>query len=139
MGIATSCGPATIPGWRETIVKRAIAFVAMLLIAAATAPAVDISGKWKGQMETGDRELTFEFKVAGESLTGAVNGLLDRALEIKDGKAQGDTVSFWVMSEWQGEPVKLVFQGKLAGEEIRFTMGTEDGGWSTGVTAKRGS
>lgn len=119
--------------------KRAIAFVAMLLIAAATAPAVDISGKWKGQMETGDRELTFEFKVAGESLTGAVNGLLDRALEIKDGKAQGDTVSFWVMSEWQGEPVKLVFQGKLAGEEIRFTMGTEDGGWSTGVTAKRGS
>lgn len=119
--------------------KRAVAVVVSLVVLAALAMAADISGKWKGQMEGGDRDLVFEFKVAGETLTGTVSGLISKALEIKDGKVQGDAISFWVMSEWQGEPVKLVYKGKLAGEEIRFTMGTEDGGWSTDLTAKRGS
>jgi hypothetical protein len=119
-------------------VKRALALVVSLLLAAMLA-AADISGKWKGQFQGGDstRELAFDFKVAGENLTGAVTGLRDKALEIKDGKVQGDSVTFWVMSEWQGEPVKLVFKGQVSGSEIRFTMGTEDGGWSTDVTAKR--
>ncbi len=121
------------------MVKRAVASVISLALLAAMAAAADVSGKWKAQMEGGDRELSFDLKVAGETLTGTVSGLLDRALEIKDGKVQGDSISFWVMSEWQGEPVKLVYKGKLAGEEIRFTMGTEDGAWSTELTAKRGS
>jgi hypothetical protein len=131
--------PDTIPGWRKAMAKRALAWVVSMMLLAATVAAADISGKSKGQMEGADRELAFEFKVAGETLTGTVSGLLDRALEIKEGKVQGDTVSFWVMSEWQGEPVKLVYKGKLAGEEIRFTMGTEDGGWSTDLTVKRTS
>jgi hypothetical protein len=120
-------------------VKRALALVVPCLLLAAMLAAADISGKWKGQFQGGDstRELAFDFKVQGENLTGAVTGLRDKALEIKDGKVQGDSVTFWVMSEWQGEPVKLVFKGQLSGSEIRFTMGTEDGGWSTEVTAKR--
>ena len=119
--------------------KRALALVVPCLLLAAMLAAADISGKWKGQFQGGDstRELAFDFKVQGENLTGAVTGLRDKALEIKDGKVQGDSVTFWVMSEWQGEPVKLVFKGQLSGSEIRFTMGTEDGGWSTEVTAKR--
>lgn len=119
--------------------KRALALVVSLLLAATMLAAADISGKWKGQFQGGDstRELAFDFKVQGENLTGTVTGLRDKTLEIKDGKVQGDSVTFWVMSEWQGEPVKLVFKGQLSGSEIRFTMGTEDGGWSTEVTAKR--
>ena len=119
--------------------KRALALVVPCLLLAAMLAAADISGKWKGQFQGGDstRELAFDFKVQGENLTGAVTGLRDKALEIKDGKVQGDSVTFWVMSEWQGEPVKLVFKGQLSGSEIRLTMGTEDGGWSTEVTAKR--
>ena len=119
--------------------KRALVLVVSLLLPAAMLRAADISGKWKGQFQGGDstRELAFDFKVQGENLTGTVTGLLDKALEIKDGKVQGDTTTFWVMSEWQGQPVKLVFKGQVSGSEIRFTMGTEDGGWSTEVTAKR--
>lgn len=119
--------------------KRALVLVVSLLLPAAMLRAADISGKWKGQFQGGDstRELAFDFKVQGENLTGTVTGLLDKALEIKDGKVQGDTATFWVMSEWQGQPVKLVFKGQVSGSEIRFTMGTEDGGWSTEVTAKR--
>jgi len=121
--------------------KRALTLVGSFVLLAATLQAADISGKWKGQFQGGDttRELAFDFKAEGEKLTGTVTGLRDKALEVKDGKVQGDTVSFWVMSEWQGEPVKLVFKGQVSGNEIRFTMGTEDGGWSTEVTAKRSS
>ena len=119
--------------------KRTLALAVPCLLLAAMLAAADISGKWKGQFQGGDstRELAFDFKVQGENLTGAVTGLRDKALEIKDGKVQGDSVTFWVMSEWQGEPVKLVLKGQVSGSEIRFTMGTEDGAWSTEVTAKR--
>jgi hypothetical protein len=119
--------------------KRALTLVGSFVLLAATLPAADISGKWKAQFQGGDstRELGFDFKVQGENLTGTVSGLRDKAVEIKEGKVQGDTVTFSVMSEWQGEPIKLVYKGQVSGNEIRFTMGTEDGGWSTEVTAKR--
>jgi hypothetical protein len=119
--------------------KSVLALSLCLLFAAGALVAADIGGKWKGQFQGGDsaREIAFEFKVNGEALTGAVSGLRDKTLEIKDGKVQGDAVSFWVMSEWQGEPVKLVCKGKISGDQIQFTMGTEDGGWSTEITAKR--
>ena len=90
-------------------------------------------------MQTGDRELTFDLKADGEKLTGTVSGLIDKAIEIKYGKVQGDTVSFWVMSEYQGQPVKLVYKGNVSSSEIRFNMGTEDGSWGTELAAKRAS
>jgi opacity protein-like surface antigen len=119
--------------------KSLLALSLCLLFAAGALVAADIGGKWKGQFQGGDstREIAFDFKVNGEALTGVVSGLRDKTLEIKDGKVQGDAVSFWVQSEWQGEPIKLVYKGKISGNEIQFTMGTEDGGWSTEITAKR--
>ncbi len=41
--------------------------------------------------------------------------------EIHGGKAEGDTIFFYV---WTGrdKPVKRVFRGRLSGEEIRFTV-----------------
>ena len=99
----------------------------------------DVSGKWKGSFGGGggDRDLTFDLKASGATLTGTVSGMLDKPIEIKDGKVEGDTVSFWLMSEYQGQPVKLVYKGAASASEIRFTMGTEDGGWSTELVAKK--
>ncbi len=110
----------------------------MALVASALT-AADVNGKWKGTMEQGGRELTFDLKADGGKLSGTVSGLIEKALEIKDGKIEGDTVSFWVMSEYQGAPVKLVYKGQASPGEIRFSMGTEDGAWGTEVAAKRAS
>jgi hypothetical protein len=33
--------------------------------------------------------------------------------------------------------VKLVYKGELAGDEIKFTVSTDDGSWSAEVRAKR--
>jgi opacity protein-like surface antigen len=121
--------------------RRVLILFTSLLLLAAAAPAADIAGTWKGQFQGGDgsRELTFRFRTDGGKLTGTVSGLRDRELTIDGGKVEGDNIAFSVMSEWQGNPVKLVYTGRLTGSEIHFTMGTEDGGWSTEITAKRAS
>ena len=116
---------------RATFLWTAVALLAGIL------PAADVTGKWKGQMQTGNRELTFDLKADGGKLTGTVTGLIAKPVEIKDGKVQGDVVEFWVMSEYQGQPVKLVYKGQASGSEILFNMGTEDGSWGTEVAAKR--
>jgi hypothetical protein len=119
--------------------KRTAILMFALLALAATAAAADPTGKWKGNLETddGSRELTFDLKAEGGKLTGTVAGLLDRSLDVNEGKVEGATIIFSVISEWDGNAVKLVYKGELAGDEIKFTMGTDDGSWSTEIKAKR--
>lgn len=118
---------------------KSTAIFLMALVMLVAARAADVTGKWKGTLEgqNGSREITFNLKADGASLSGTVVGLLDRALDVQEGKVQGSTITFSVMSEWEGNPVKLVYKGELSGDEIRFAMGTEDGSWSTELTAKR--
>ena len=52
-------------------------------------------------------------------------------------KLQGDNVSFWITIDYQGSPLKLVYKGKVAGDEIKFEFGTEDGSWGAQLTAKK--
>jgi hypothetical protein len=119
--------------------KGTAILVLAFLALAATAMAADANGTWKGNLVTddGSRELTFNLKADGSKLTGTVAGLLDRPLDVNEGKVEGATISFFVMSEWEGNAVKLVYKGDVAGDEIKFTMGTDDGSWSTEVKAKR--
>ena len=119
--------------------RRTAIFMFALLALAATAAAAGATGKWKGNLETddGSRELTFDLKADGGKLTGTVAGLLDRSLDVNEGKVEGSTITFSVISEWDGNAVKLVYKGELAGDEIKFTMGTDDGSWNTEIKAKR--
>jgi hypothetical protein len=114
-------------------------FMFALLGLATVVAAADATGKWKGTLETedGSRELTFNLKADGGKLTGIVAGLLDRPLDVNDGKVEGAIITFSVITEWDGNAVKLVYKGEMAGDEINFTMGIDDGSWSTEVKAKR--
>jgi len=118
---------------------RRSAIFMFVLLALAVAAAADVTGKWKGNLETddGSRELTFNLKADRGKLTGTVEGLLDRSLDVNEGKVEGATITFSVISEWDGNAVKLVYKGELAGDEIKFSMGTDDGSWSTEIKAKR--
>ncbi|HXB69220.1 MAG TPA: hypothetical protein VNY05_13305 [Candidatus Acidoferrales bacterium] len=121
--------------------KRTLIAVNILLLLAAASFAADVTGKWKGSFEVPGGpvvSLTFDLKVVDGALTGKVAGLPAKpeSAEIKDGKVQGDSLSFWIMSEYQGNPIKLMYTGKLADGQIKFTMGIEDGSWSTEILAK---
>ena len=110
-----------------------------MLMLATLLYCADVTGKWKGAIDAGGetRELTFDLKASGDTLTGAFSGPMEKPSEIKDGKIQGDTVSFWATAEYQGQPIKLVFKGQVLENEIHFTMGLDDGSWSTDFVAKK--
>jgi hypothetical protein len=115
--------------------------VALLVGLAPCVRAADLSGTWKGafDFQGSSVPLTLHLTVAGNAVTGTVEGLETSPAEIHDGKLDGTTVSFWLNTVYQGDMYKLVYRGTVsaAGDEIAFTFGTEDGSWGTQLTAKR--
>jgi hypothetical protein len=107
-----------------------------LLATAPTAKAADATGTWKGSFDFqgSSVSLVFHLTVASGAVTGTVEGLPTTPAEIHEGKVDGDAVTFWVSTDYQGQTYKLVYKGKVAPAQIVFTLGTDDGGWSTDVT-----
>ena len=121
------------------MLMRIVALAGLLLLIAGILPAADVTGTWKGSFDYNGTAvpLTFDMKTDGDALTGTVSGLPTPKVDIKDGKIDGDALTFWVGIEFQGNPIKLVVKGKVAGDEITFNIGTEGGEWSTQLTAKK--
>lgn len=89
--------------------------------------AADVNGKWVAQVPGRGgqtRETTFNFKAEGAKLTGTVSGMQGDQ-PISDGKITGDDISFVVVANFQGNEVKLVYKGKVAGDEIKMTRTRE--------------
>jgi hypothetical protein len=111
--------------------------IAVLGVLPFVAPAADISGKWKASFTTPDgqqRENTFDFKVDGDKLTGTVSSALGE-VPIQDGKIGGDNISFSVTRNFGGNEVKILYKGKVSGDEIKLKV--EAGERSFEMTAKR--
>jgi hypothetical protein len=118
--------------------KRYLLLTGLLLFFAALASASDVSGKWSGTFKYNDQDVPITVDMKGDSdITGTVSGLPGGDTPIKEGKLQGDSLSFWITIDFQGSPIKLVYKGKVAGDEIKFEFGTEDGSWGTQYTAKK--
>jgi len=109
---------------------KGLILTALLGVLAAPASATNFSGMWSMEfLDRPDRtvQLVLILNQVGSEVTGSA---LSRArassgspagTEIRGGQAEGDTISFYV---WTGrdKPVKRVFRGRLAGDEIRFTV-----------------
>ncbi len=110
--------------------RTLVCAVAVLAVFVAVAAAADVSGKWTAQVpgrggET--RETTFNFKADGDKLTGTMSGMQGNEIAISDGKVSGDNLSFSVSMSFGGNDVKLLFKGKVSGNEIKFTREREGG------------
>ncbi|HEV2391798.1 MAG TPA: alpha-L-arabinofuranosidase C-terminal domain-containing protein [Verrucomicrobiae bacterium] len=95
---------------------------------APTAKTSDISGIWKSEFDSqiGNQKYTFVFKQDGTQLTGKANsevGDRKREAELKEGKVDGDKISFVEMLNFQDNEIRIAYTGKLSadGNEIRFT------------------
>jgi hypothetical protein len=110
----------------------------LVLLIAGLAMAADATGKWQGAFTFQDQSVPLTVELKGAStITGTVTGLPSGVAEIKDGKLDGDTLTFWIMTEYQGSAIKLVYKGKVSESEIKFAFGTEDGSWGTEFVAKK--
>lgn len=120
--------------------RSLVCFAVLTLALVMTAAAADISGKWTAQVpgRGGDlMETTFDFKVEGDKLTGTQTTPRG-AVDLKDGKVSGDTVSFKTVMEFQGNAVSIVYEGKVTGAgEIKFTRKREGGDRTSEFTAKK--
>jgi hypothetical protein len=105
------------------------AFSAIVMLACLSAAnATDLNGKWKGDMKTpnGDvLEINFDFHVDGEKLTGTVTNTYGEE-QITEGTVKGDAISFIIMAG--GGQFKIVYKGKVVGEDLKFNVTIGDMG-----------
>src|SRR6476659_9418363 len=94
-----------------------------LLATPMSAFAADVNGTWKAEFETqrGLQKYTFTLKQDGTKVTGKVN--VDnngekREIELKDGKVDGDTVTFAEPLNIQGNDIQIAFTGRISDSGI---------------------
>ncbi len=90
----------------------------------AAPPAV--AGRWQAEFDTqvGKQKYIYEFKVNGDKLTGkAIEDIAGTKSEseIKEGKINGAEISFVERVKFQEQEIRVDYQGKIAGDEIKFT------------------
>jgi hypothetical protein len=87
-------------------------------------PPADPSGRWTASIETQIGVLSYEYEFArdGVKLTGRAT-LGGEAIEITDGKMQGDVIEFVESRDvGTGAITKIEYSGKLVSpDEVRFT------------------
>jgi len=112
-----------------------------LAVASLSAFAADITGTWKTEFETqrGLQKYTFNLKQDGANVTGKASVEREgekREAEFKEGKVEGDTVTFVELLKIQDNEIKITYTGKISGDEIKFTRKVGDFR-SSEATAKR--
>lgn len=103
--------------------KLTLRLLLITTLAAVAMFAADITGKWKTTFNTpnGVREGSMTLKVDGDKLTGTMNSQRG-AVEIQDGKVNGDEISFSVTRRFQDNDVKVLYKGKVSGSDMKLTM-----------------
>jgi hypothetical protein len=106
---------------------------------AAALAGSDVTGTWKGSFESQGTtySLTLHLTGAAGVVTGTVEGLPTTPTEIHEGKMDGDTVTFWLNTDYMGQKYKLTYKGKVSARKIAFTLGIDDGSWSTDMMATK--
>ncbi len=129
--------------------KKLLFVTAILLVVAIGAFAADVSGKWsyeqQGRGGGPARQVTITLKQDGNKLTGSVPGFgrggdtPPPPTEIKNGKVDGDKVSFEVVREMGGNTMTTKYEGTVSGDEmkLKITRDTQNGPMTNEVTAKR--
>ncbi len=106
----------------------------LLLLAAGTAVAADVTGNWIGEVggDGGGMSLTFHFKQDGAKLTGTVDVPQGDAVQIAEGKVDGNKISFVLKIDFGGQTMTIAHEGTIGGDEIKLNT-KMDGGPASGT------
>lgn len=100
---------------------------------------VDPSGTWRWEYELGGQTMKDSLRLnlsKDTTVVGVYQGRSEKAIEIKDGKIEGDKLSFHFSVDYQGTDIKLEFKGKINKDDIEGTVaattseGTRDFPWT---------
>lgn len=96
-----------------------------LILVASMAFAAPIDGKWVGEipgMDGNPMKLSYTFKADGATLTGSTTGPDGKEMAIKDGKIDGDKVSFSITLDFGGQEMKMEYKGVLSGDDLKLSL-----------------
>jgi hypothetical protein len=107
--------------------SRFLLSTVLALVIAALAFGADVTGKWTASFDTqiGVQNYTYNFKVDGSKLTGTAKSQFGETA-ITEGTVNGDDIAFVESLDMQGQPLRIEYKGKVAGDEIRFTRKVAD-------------
>ena len=103
--------------------------------------AADVTGTWKADFDTqrGLQKYTFTLKQDGATVTGKASAEVNgekREADLKEGKVEGDTVTFVEPLSVQGNDLRITYTGKVSANEIKLTRQVGEFGSSEAI-AKR--
>ena len=106
---------------------KMVASAILVLMVPVAALAADITGTWTAAFDTqvGVQNYTYTFKVDGSKLTGRVKSQFSDG-EILEGTINGDDISFVENLTYEGMPLRIVYKGKISGDEIRLSRNVAD-------------
>ncbi len=118
--------------------QLARAFVFACAFAASGAWSADLTGKWTATAVGNNVTVTLDLMIAGNVVTGAILNPQSGPAEIRDGKIEGDSISFHVLRIANNATTKILWQGTIEDDVIHFTRSVEGAsGPRMEVVAKR--
>jgi enterochelin esterase-like enzyme len=103
-------------------------YKALLAFAAITISAIaaDVTGTWKAEFETqiGVQKYTFTLKQEENTVTGKANAEIGGEKyesKLKDGKVEGDHVSFVELLNFQGNDLEIRYKGTVSEKELKLS------------------
>ena len=104
-----------------TIRRFAVCALFVLAAVGAAAFAAGVAGKWTAAIDTqiGVQNYTYDFQVDGEKLTGTAKSQFSES-QIVEGSVKGDDISFVENLKYEDQVLRVVYKGKIAGDEIKF-------------------
>ena len=106
----------------------------------ATIAARSVEGRWTAELDTpyGPIAYVFTLSVTGGALRGTAESPQSR-FELKEGRVDGSRLTFVEETTFDNRPVRIVYQGELASDEIHFTRTTGQGRLETFVARREGA
>lgn len=88
--------------------------------------AADVTGTWKAEFDSqiGVQKYTYTLKQDGTNLTGKASSEVNdrkREAELKEGKVEGDKISFIEMLDFQGNDIRISYKGTISSNELKLT------------------
>jgi hypothetical protein len=148
--LATATGniPVQESALSDTMTKKLLFVMTILLVASFALMAADVSGKWTyeapGRGGNPGRPTTITLKADGSTLTGTIppggRGGGGDPIAITDGKIDGNNISFTVKRDMGGNTVVTKYEGTVSGDELKLKItrpGQDGTPVTTEVVAKR--
>ena len=108
----------------RAITRRLALVVTLCVVAFAPLRAADVDGKWSGSIDTpmGAIPIEFNFKADGATLTGSMGGPDGGQIPIKNGKIDGNKISFLVSIDFGGMALDLNYSGVVKSDTVELTL-----------------